>query len=99
MIGVANHPNWLMFTRTSVNKDECSRVAVYVNIRMSSFHFSLHRDIIDHRNILLVLFFNNNNICWLMNVYSNSSYSALKYLKDTEVNIQNLLIITRDFNI
>jgi len=34
-----------------------------------------------------------------MNVYSDSSHSALKYLKDTEVNIQNLLIMTDDFNI
>ena len=34
-----------------------------------------------------------------MNVYSNSSYSALKYLKDSEVNIPNLLIMIRDFNI
>jgi len=29
----------------------------------------------------------------------DSSHSALKYLKDTEVNIQNLLIMTGDFNI
>jgi len=34
-----------------------------------------------------------------MSVYSDSSHSALKYLKDTKVNIQNLLIMTRDFNI
>ena len=34
-----------------------------------------------------------------MNVYSNSSHSALKYLKNTEVNINNLLIMTGDFNI
>ena len=34
-----------------------------------------------------------------MNVYSNSSHSALKYLKNTETNINNLLIITGDFNI
>ena len=34
-----------------------------------------------------------------MNVYSNSSHTALKYLKDTEVNILNLLIMTGDFNI
>ena len=34
-----------------------------------------------------------------MNVYSDSSYSTLKYLKDTEVNILNLLIMTGDFNI
>ena len=34
-----------------------------------------------------------------MNIYSHSSHSALKYLKDTEVNIPNLLIMTSDFNI
>jgi len=34
-----------------------------------------------------------------MNVYSDSSHLALKYLKDTEVNINNLLIITSNFNI
>jgi len=34
-----------------------------------------------------------------MNIYSNSSHSTLKYLKDTEVNINNILIMTGDFNI
>ena len=34
-----------------------------------------------------------------MNVYSDFSHSILKYLKDTETNICNLLIMTRDFNI
>jgi len=34
-----------------------------------------------------------------MNVYSDSSHSALKYFKDTKINIYNLLIITGDFNI
>ena len=29
-----------------------------------------------------------------MNVYSDSFHSALKYLKDTEVNVNNLLIMT-----
>jgi len=34
-----------------------------------------------------------------MNIYSDSFHSALKYLKDAEVNISNLLIMTGDFNI
>ena len=34
-----------------------------------------------------------------MNVYSDSSHSTLKYFKNTEVNVPNLLIITSDFNI
>ena len=34
-----------------------------------------------------------------MNIYSDLLHSALKYLKDTEVNIDNVLLITGDFNI
>jgi len=34
-----------------------------------------------------------------MNVYSDFSHLVLKYLKNTEVNIHNLLIMTGDFNI
>ena len=34
-----------------------------------------------------------------MNIYSNASHSALKYLKDTEININNVLLMTGDFNI
>jgi len=34
-----------------------------------------------------------------MNIYSDSFHSALKYLKDSEANIQNLLIMTSNFNI
>ena len=99
MVSIVNHPNWLTFARNPINKSKCPRVAIYVNIRLSSFCFSLHRDIIDFRDILLVSFFNNNDIFWLMNIYSDSSYSTLKYLKDTEVNIRNLLIIADSFNL
>ena len=35
----------------------------------------------------------------MINVYSNSSQLVLKYLKDTEVNISNVIIMTGDFNI
>ena len=34
-----------------------------------------------------------------MNIYSDTFHSVLKYLKDTEVNINNLLIMTGNFNI
>ena len=34
-----------------------------------------------------------------MNAYSDFSHSIIKYLKDTELNIRNLLIMTGDFNI
>ena len=34
-----------------------------------------------------------------MNIYSDSSHTALKYLKNTEVNINNIVLMTGDFNI
>ena len=48
---------------------------------------------------MLVLFLNNNNILFLINIYSDSLQLALKYLKDTEVDTHNVLIMTGDFNI
>ena len=35
----------------------------------------------------------------MINVYSNDSQFALKYLKDTKANIHNILVITGNFNI
>jgi len=34
-----------------------------------------------------------------MNIYSDMFQSALKYLKDTEMNINNLILMIGDFNI
>ena len=99
LVGIMNHPNWLIFARESNLVNDFPKVIIYINIRLSSLHFSLHKDIISYRNILLISFFNNNDNFWLMNIYSDSSHSALKYLKDTETNIRNLLIMTSDFNI
>jgi len=99
LVGIANHPNWLTFSRSSEMESDYPKVVIYVNIRLSPLCFSLCKDIINHKDILLISFFNNNNIFWLMNVYSDLSYTALKYLKNTEVCIQNLLIMTGDFNI
>ena len=99
LVGTLYHPNWLSFTRPPVDQLDSSRTMAYINIHLSSFQFSLRRDIINHRDILLISFFSNNICSFIMNVYSNSSHSALKYLKDTEVNINNLLIMTGDFNI
>jgi len=99
LVGVPNHPNWLTFANNSSNTNDYLRVITYINIRLFSFHFFLCKDIYNHRDILFVFFFNNNNILFLINIYSDSSQLALKFLKDTEVNIHNVHIITGNFNI
>ena len=99
LVGSLYHPNCLFFTRPSTSQSDYLRVLAYINICLSSFQFSLCRDIINYRDILLISFFSNNVCFFIMNIYSDASYSALKYLKDTEMNINNLIIMTGDFNI
>ena len=91
--------NWLSFTRSSTNQSNYPRVIAYINSRLSYLQFSLHRDIINYKDILLISFFSNNIFFFIMNIYSDTFHSALKYLKDTEVNIDNLIIMTDNFNI
>lgn len=94
-----NHSNWLIFVRSLSSNNDSLKVVIYINIRLLFFWFLLCKDLLNHRNISLVSFFNNSIIFFLINVYSNFSQSTLKYLKDTKANIYNVLVITRDFNI
>jgi len=98
LVRVPNHPNWITFSRNLFKVNDSSRVITYINIRLSSLHFSLQKDIYNHRDISLISFFNNNIIFFLINIYSDVSQSVLKYLKNTEANINNVLIMTGDFN-
>ena len=94
-----HHPNWILFARTPSGDKDSPRVISYINICLSSFWFLLCKDIINHRDINLIFFFNNNICYYILNIYSDSSHTALKYLKDTEVNIDNIVLMTGDFNI
>jgi len=98
-MGTFHHPNWISFTRISLDNKDFPRVITYINIRLSSLCFLLQKDIFNHRNISLISFLNNNICHYILNVYSDSSHLALKYLKDTEVNINNVILMTGDFNI
>jgi len=99
LMGTCHHPNWITYTRIPSTDSDFPRVIAYINIRLSSFRFLLRKDIINHRDIGLISFFNNNVCFYILNVYSDSSHSALKYLKDTEVNIDNVILMTGNFNI
>jgi len=99
LVGVTHHPNWLTFSRLSSCPSESPRMVAYINICILSLHFSLQNDILNHRDMSCISFFNQGSVFFLINVYSDSSQLALKYLKDTEVNINKVLIMTSDFNI
>ena len=58
--------------------------------------FSLRKDIFNYRDINHISFFNNGD---MINVYPDNHQSALNYLKNTKVNLYNILIMASDFNI
>jgi len=97
-MGFSYHPNWISFARTPLNNKDFSRVIAYVNNHLSALRFLLRKDIINHRDISLISFSNNNICYYILNIYSDSSHTALKYLKDNEVNIDNVILMTGDFN-
>ena len=88
-----------MFTRTSHIENNYSRVLTYINIKLIKLCFSLRKDIFNYRDINLISFFNCSIICFIINVYSDIQQNALKYLRGTGVNLNNVLIMKRDFNI
>ena len=53
----------------------------------------------NHQDINLISFFNHGIICFILNVYLYNQQIALKYQKNTKVNLNNVLIMTGDFNI
>ena len=99
LVGVPHHPNWLTFARTPTNQSDFPRVLTYINICISHLCFSLWNNILNHRDISYISFSNQGSIYFMINVYLDSFQSALKYLKDIETNIHNIIIITDDFNI
>ena len=99
LMDTCHHPNWISFARIPSDNKDFPRVITYINIRLSSLCFLLRKDIFNHRDISLISFLNNNICHYILNIYSDSSHSALKYLKDTKVNINNVILMTGDFNI
>ena len=94
-----NHPLWIMFIRQYINSNKHPRVFTYINIRIIHLWFSLRKNLINHKDINLIFFFNRNIICFIFNVYLDDQQTVLKYLKNREVNLNNVLIMIRNFNI
>ena len=99
LVGIPHYPNWLTFTRSPTNQSDSLIVVSYINICVLCLCFSLQNDVLNHRDISCISFLNQDSIYFMINVYSDSSQLALKYLKDTESNIHNVIIMMDDFNI
>jgi len=97
--GMPNHPEWTLFTRPDLSQDNYPRVTTYVNKRLSKLRFALHLDIINHQDISILAFHSDCNINFIINIYSNSNQTALHYLQQNIINLEDMIIMTGDFNI
>ena len=75
------------------------RVHTYINTQLIHLHFSLRKDVFDYRDINCFFFFNNGYTFFMINVYLDEYQTALKYFKNTETNLCDVLVMARDFNI
>ena len=71
LVGVPNHPNWFIFFRNSSQVANSLKVITYINICISSLHFPLWNNILNHRDISCIYFFNcgsifNQYISWFV---------------------------------
>jgi len=99
IVGILNHSNWITFFRYVNDNNNYPHVISYINMCLSYLCFSLWKNIFNHKDINCFFIFNNGNIFFMLNVYSDDHQTTLKYLKNTEVNLWNILIMTSDFNI
>ena len=81
------------------DSEQTPRVMCFIHSRLSRLCFALKRDIVDHRDIQLLSFFNRGRCQFLMNVYSDDLHTAVNFLSREALNIPNLLYMGRDFNI
>jgi len=99
VVGALIHPDWTQVVRVPRDSEDVPRVMAFIHSCLSRLRFSLRRDVVDHHNILLLSFFNRGECHFLMNVYSDDYYSAVKFMLDQIIDIPNLLYMGGDFNI
>jgi len=98
IIDASYHPSWIIFVRLSSDDNDYLRVITYINIKLISLRFLLRKDIFNYHDTNLISFFNHDIMGFILNVYSDHQQNVLKYLKNTKVNLNNILIMIGDFN-
>ena len=99
IVGIPNYSSYIMFARTLNITNEYPRVLIYINARLTRLCFSPRKYIYNHRDINLISFFNCSYLCFLIKIYLDNYKSILEYFKDPKANLNNVLIMTEDFNI
>jgi len=99
LFGTPSHPEWTLFIQQETTQESYARVTTYVNKCLVRMRFALRLDIINHHNINVLAFHNDQDTNYIINIYSDSNQTALQALQQNMTNMDNTIILTEDFNI
>ena len=99
VVGAPIHPDWTQVVQFPQSSEQIPRVMCFIHSRLSRLCFALRRDIVDHRNIQLLSFFNRGQCQFLMKIYSDDLHTAVDFLSNGAPNIPHLLYMGGDFNV
>jgi len=97
IVGAPKHLDWLTVVRPPTN-DETPRVLAYVHNRLTRLRPSLRRDLIDHRDILILSLFSEGRTINIMNVYSDDQHTTINLLAERAPTLLACVLMTGDFN-
>ncbi|PPQ94761.1 hypothetical protein CVT25_007501 [Psilocybe cyanescens] len=98
VISAPLHPSWLPMVRIP-EPDSRPRVMAYVSNRLKEFCPSMRRDLIDHRDVLILSLFANGQCYNLMNIYSDNTHTAALLLAEEAASLPPFIYMGGDFNI
>src|ERR1700733_1396038 len=98
VIGAPVSPAWGCIVRSS-GLENPPRVAVWFNNRIKSLHPGYRRDIIDHRDVIILSLGLGADTVLLANVYSDAVHTAINLLHDKMLELPKLRFMCGDFNV
>ncbi|CAA7263228.1 unnamed protein product [Cyclocybe aegerita] len=96
VIGAPKHPDWLQMVR--IKEGEVRHVIAYVSTRLSRYRPAMRRDIVDHRDILVLSLFSGGEVLNLMNIYSDNQHTAIEHLTAHVHSLPPFIYMAGDFN-
>ena len=83
VMGAPINPAWTMMVRHPGNNvNQRPRVLTYVTKRLSSLRPAMRRDLVDHRDIMIISLFYKEEVIHLANIYSDDEATVIQVLRD-----------------
>ncbi|KAF5359454.1 hypothetical protein D9756_003188 [Leucocoprinus leucothites] len=98
VIGAPIHPERLCMVRPTKPNNPRPRTLTYVHRCLLRMRPILRQEWVNHYDIQILGLFNQGNYIHLLNIYSDSSSSAINFLSTNFIDIPNIIYMGGDFN-